>query len=47
MTATIMQAAGATLISIGAGLVFIPAGLIIAGVFAVAFGISLERNNVG
>jgi len=47
MTATIMQISGAVLISIGAGLVFPPAGLMVAGVFAVAFGISLERNNVG
>jgi hypothetical protein len=47
MTATIMQISGAVLIAIGAGLVFLPAGLIVAGVFAVAFGISLERNNVG
>jgi hypothetical protein len=42
--ATVLQAAGAVAISIGAGLIFIPAGIIIGGVFAVAFGIALERN---
>jgi hypothetical protein len=42
--ATGLQAAGAVAISIGAGLIFIPAGIIIGGVFAVAFGIALERN---
>jgi hypothetical protein len=44
MIATILQAAGATVISVGFGLIFAPAGIIIAGVFAILFGLSLERR---
>jgi hypothetical protein len=42
--ATILQVAGALGISIGAGLIFPPAGLILAGVFALLFGLALERK---
>jgi hypothetical protein len=42
--ATTLQILGASAISIGAGLVFIPAGLIIAGVFALLFGLAAERK---
>jgi hypothetical protein len=44
--ATILQVIGAAAISIGAALMFIPAGVIIAGIFAVMFGLAMERNNV-
>lgn len=44
MTASILQVAGAIGIAIGVGLVFPPAGLVVAGIFALLFGISLERR---
>jgi len=44
MTATIMQIAGATLISIGAALVYLPLGIILAGTAALLFGIAMERS---
>lgn len=43
--ALISQLAGATAISVGVGMVFLPAGVVIAGVFAVLFGIALERRD--
>jgi hypothetical protein len=42
--ATILQVAGALGISIGASLIFVPAGLILAGIFALLFGLALERK---
>lgn len=42
--AMIAQVSGATAIAVGAGLIFPPAGLIIAGVFAILFGIAIERT---
>jgi hypothetical protein len=42
--ASIIQLCGATAIVVGALLFSIPFGLIVAGIFAVAFGISLERD---
>lgn len=39
-----LQIGGATLITVGAALIWIPAGLIVAGAFAILFGISLERR---
>jgi hypothetical protein len=42
--ATTLQVIGATAISFGASLIFIPAGLIIAGVFALLFGLAAERK---
>lgn len=44
MVANILQITGATAISAGVSLVFPPAGLIVAGIFAVLFGLSLERK---
>jgi len=44
MTATILQIAGATLISVGAALVYLPLGIILAGISALLFGIALERS---
>ena len=39
-----LQIGGAVLISVGAAWVFPPAGLIVAGAFAILFGVSLERR---
>jgi len=39
-----LQIGGAVAISVGVALVFAPAGLIVAGTFAVLFGLSLERK---
>lgn len=44
--ATILQAAGAAIITLGVGLIYVPAGLIIGGAFAVIFGVALERRDV-
>lgn len=44
MLVNLLQISGAVLVSIGAALVFPPAGLIAAGVFAILFGVSLERR---
>lgn len=44
--AMIAQLLGATAIAVGAGLIFPPAGLIIAGVFAILFGIAIERTKM-
>lgn len=41
--ATILQVAGATLVSVAAFLVAPPAGLALAGIFCLAFGIAAER----
>lgn len=42
---TILQAVGATVITIGVSLIFLPAGLIAGGIFTVLFGLALERTN--
>jgi hypothetical protein len=42
---TILQAVGATVITIGVAIVFVPAGLIVGGTFLVLFGLALERTN--
>ena len=44
MTATVLQIAGATLISVGAARVYLPLGIILAGSAALLFGIALERS---
>ena len=44
MTATVLQIAGATLISVGAALIYLPLGIILAGAAALTFGIGLERS---
>lgn len=43
--ATILQAVGATVITIGVGLIYLPAGLIVGGLSAVVFGVAMERIN--
>jgi hypothetical protein len=42
--ATILQVLGALGISIGAGFIYPPVGIILAGVFALLFGLALERK---
>jgi hypothetical protein len=44
MMASLIQIAGATLVSIGVGIVFPPAGIVMAGALAIVFGISLEKK---
>jgi hypothetical protein len=44
MTASILQIAGATLISVGAALIYLPLGIILAGAAALTFGIAMERS---
>lgn len=44
MKATLTQAFGVLIISIGFGLIYPPAGVIIAGVGLVLFGLALERS---
>jgi hypothetical protein len=39
-----IQIGGAILVTAGVGLIFVPAGLIVAGLFAILIGISLERR---
>jgi hypothetical protein len=39
-----LQIGGAVLIAAGAAWMFPPAGLVVAGVFAILFGLSLERR---
>jgi hypothetical protein len=41
--AILAQTLGATAIAVGAGLIYPPAGVIIAGIFAILFGIAIER----
>lgn len=42
--ATIIQILGAVTVSVGVGLIYAPIGIILAGVFALAFGVALERS---
>ena len=44
MVANILQIGGAVLMTVGAGLIWLPAGLLVAGAFAILFGLSLERR---
>lgn len=44
-TATVLQVSGAVLICTGAGMLFLPAGIMLAGIFAVLFGLALERTD--
>jgi hypothetical protein len=44
MMASLIQIAGAILLSIGLGVIFLPAGMIMAGALAIVFGISLEKK---
>lgn len=47
MFVRLVQVAGVVTIAVGAGMIYPPAGVILAGVFAVLIGISLERNGAG
>ena len=47
MVARIAQVGGAALIAFGAGMLSVPAGVILAGIFAVLIGVSLERGRAG
>ncbi len=42
--ATIIQILGALTVSIGVGLMYAPLGIILTGVFALVFGVALERS---
>jgi hypothetical protein len=42
--ASSIQIVGALGISVGVGLVYLPAGIIVAGILALVFGISLEKK---
>ena len=42
--ATAFQVAGAAAVAIGFALIWLPLGLIVGGVFAVTFGIAIERQ---
>lgn len=44
MIANILQIGGAATISLGLGLWFPPLGIIAAGIFAILFGLAMERN---
>jgi hypothetical protein len=44
MVANILQIAGAISITAGVATIFPPAGAIVAGIFAILFGLSLERR---
>jgi hypothetical protein len=44
MVVNILQIGGAVLVTTGAALAWPPAGFIVAGVFAIMFGLSLERR---
>lgn len=44
MAANILQVIGAVCVAIGVSLIYLPAGLIVAGLAAIAFGISLENQ---
>jgi hypothetical protein len=40
---TVLQLAGAVLVTAGVALIFIPAGLIVAGVFALLIGLAVRK----
>lgn len=42
--ATALQVAGAAAITIGIGIVWLPLGVITGGVFALMFGLAIERQ---
>jgi len=44
MLVNILQIGGAALVVAGVALMWIPAGLVVAGAFAILFGLSLERR---
>lgn len=44
MIATIFQAVGIAVVSVGVGMAWLPAGVIVCGVGLVLFGLALERS---
>ena len=42
--ASSIQIIGALTVALGVGLVYLPAGIIVAGILALVFGISLEKK---
>jgi hypothetical protein len=42
--ASSIQIIGALSVAVGVGLVYLPAGIIVAGILALVFGISLEKK---
>jgi len=44
LISSIIQAAGALIVSIGIGLIYVPAGITVLGVSFVVFGLALERG---
>jgi len=44
MVANILQIAGAISFTAGVTMIFPPAGFIVAGIFAILFGLSMERR---
>lgn len=44
MLATVLQAVGIAVVSLGVGLWFPPAGVVVAGIGIVLFGLALERK---
>jgi hypothetical protein len=44
-TATVLQAVGASFVSLGLGIIFLPIGFISAGVFTILFGLAMEKRN--
>lgn len=44
LLATILQASGIAVISVGVSLIFIPAGLVVAGIGVLLFGLALDKG---
>jgi hypothetical protein len=44
LLATILQASGIAVISLGVSLIFFPAGLVVAGVGVLLFGLALDKG---
>jgi hypothetical protein len=44
MIATILQATGVVIISLGAAFIFPPAGIVLLGIGMLVFGIAIERG---
>jgi hypothetical protein len=41
--ATVLQIAGAALVTIGVSVIFLPAGLIVGGIATLLFGLAMEQ----
>jgi hypothetical protein len=44
LLATILQASGIAVISVGVSLIFLPAGLVVAGLGVLLFGLALDKG---